>query len=56
MDLVSRIINELVDDKSSLNGALLKTKVLASRIGNQELIAWTNSELSGYDDESELPD
>lgn len=56
MNLIGQIINELVDDKSSLNGALLKTKVLASRIGNQELLDWANSELSGYDDESELPD
>ncbi|WP_294249522.1 hypothetical protein [uncultured Chryseobacterium sp.] len=58
MNLISQIVNELMDDRSSLNGALLKTKVLASRIGNQELLKWANSELSGYidEDDEELPD
>ncbi|PRA97787.1 hypothetical protein CQ046_20130 [Chryseobacterium sp. MYb7] len=56
MNLISQIVNELIDDKSSLNGALLKTKVLASRIGNQELLKWTNAELSGYNSEEDLPE
>ncbi|MFC4686581.1 hypothetical protein ACFO4P_06500 [Epilithonimonas pallida] len=55
MDLINQIVNELVDDSLSLNSALLKTKVLASRIGNKELLSWTNSELSGYNSESTLP-
>ena len=57
MDLISQIINELIDTKeNSLNSALLKTKVLASRIQNNELLNWTNSELSGYNSIDELPD
>ncbi|UQB67589.1 hypothetical protein [Epilithonimonas zeae] len=56
MDLISQIVNELVDDSLSLNSALLKTKVLASRIGNKELLSWANSELSGYSSENNLPD
>lgn len=55
MNLISQIVNELIDDNNSLNGALLKTKVLASRIGNQELLNWANSELSGYNNENLLP-
>ncbi|SFN06142.1 hypothetical protein SAMN05421594_0730 [Chryseobacterium oleae] len=56
MNLISQIVNELIDDKSSLNGALLKTKVLASRIGNQQLLKWTNAELSGYNNLDDLPE
>ena len=43
MELVSQIINDLVDDQKSLNSALLKTKVLASRIQNVELLYWVNN-------------
>ena len=56
MNLISQIINNLIDDDSSLESALLKTKVLASRIGNENLLKWTNSELSGYESEAELPE
>ncbi|MDM1525552.1 hypothetical protein HX091_06260 [Myroides odoratimimus] len=56
MELVSQIINNLIDDTSSLQNALLKTKVLAKRIGNDSLLEWTNSELAGYKDETLLPD
>ncbi|MCP1994382.1 hypothetical protein [Flavobacterium sp. HSC-61S13] len=55
MELVSQIINDLVDDQKSLNSALLKTKVLASRIQNVELLDWVNSELSGYKNYADLP-
>lgn len=56
MNLISQIVNELIDDGNSLNGALLKTKVLASRIKNKELLEWTNSELSGYPNKDSLPE
>lgn len=56
MELISQIINELIDSNKSLEGALLKTKVLASRIQNKELIYWVNSELSGYKPGNILPD
>lgn len=57
MNLVSQIINELIDTKdNSLNSALLKTKVLASRIQNTELLSWTNAELTGYNSIEELPE
>ena len=55
MNLVSQIINELIEPKdNSLNSALLKTKVLASRIQNTELLSWTNAELTGYNSIEEL--
>jgi hypothetical protein len=56
MELLSRIINDLIDEEKTLNSALLKTKVLASRIQNQELLNWVNNELSGYKNIDELPD
>lgn len=56
MELISQIINDLVDEEKSLNSALLKTKVLASRIQNQELLSWVNSELSGYKSSDKLPE
>lgn len=54
MKLVSDIINELVDTDKSVASPLLKTKVLASRIRNDSLLVWVNSELSGYN--SDVPD
>lgn len=56
MELISQIINELVDDEKSLNSALLKTKVLASQIQSIELLNWANKELSGYESINELPE
>ncbi len=55
MDLIKQVINELIDENISLNSALLKTKVLASRINNKELLEWVNSELSGYSSGKPLP-
>lgn len=56
MQLISQIINELINDEKSINGALLKTKVLASRIQNNELLNWVNAELNGYAAIKDLPD
>ena len=55
MILISQIINDLIDEDKSLSSALLKAKVLASRIQNQELLDWVNNELSGYKNEENLP-
>lgn len=54
MTIIEQIIDELSDSEKSLTNPLLKTKVLATRIGNEELMKWTNDELSGYK-EQELP-
>src|SRR4051812_5192424 len=50
MELLSGIINDLVDDSISLQRSLLKMKVLASRINNKILLNWVTSELEGYND------
>lgn len=55
MNALEQIIEELSDDQHSLAGPLLKTKVLASRIGNEEIMAWATRELEGYREEKELP-
>ncbi|WP_116789103.1 AbiTii domain-containing protein [Flavobacterium psychrotrophum] len=55
MELVSQIINDLIDDSKSLNSALLKTKVLANRIQSIELLNWASKELTGYSDNRDLP-
>ncbi|MFV8226889.1 hypothetical protein [Christiangramia aquimixticola] len=56
MKLLSDIINELVDSKKSITSPMLKTKVLATRINNSELLNWVNNELKGYDSANQLPD
>lgn len=56
MELIETIINDLVDDGKSLNSALLKTKVLASRIPHKELSEWVSNELNGYPDGAVIPE
>jgi hypothetical protein len=53
--LIENIIIELSDINISLTSPLLKTKLLASRLKNQNLLFWVNKELGGYDNISELP-
>ncbi|MBB5623208.1 hypothetical protein HDE69_004291 [Pedobacter cryoconitis] len=48
MELISTIINELTNINISLTSPLLKTKVLAKRLQNQQLLEWVNNELTGY--------
>jgi hypothetical protein len=54
--LVEVIINELTNINISLTSPLLKTKVLAKRIQNQELLQWTNYEIIGYKNLDILPE
>ena len=55
MKLLESIINDLVNTSISLSDPLLKTKVLATRIQNDLLLKWIESELSGYSEKIELP-
>ncbi|MCD6017543.1 MAG: hypothetical protein K0S53_664 [Bacteroidetes bacterium] len=55
MQLISDIINELVDTSKPVSSVLLKTKLLASRLRINELSNWATDELSGYSDESNVP-
>ncbi|SHF03410.1 hypothetical protein SAMN05444278_1231 [Psychroflexus salarius] len=57
--MIDKIIDELSDSNQSLVNPLLKTKVIATRIGNIELLNWINKELNGYNSiqsNSDLPD
>jgi len=56
MKLIGDIINELVDSEKSITSPLLKTKVLASRLKNKDLLSWVDRELNGYNDIDSLPD
>jgi hypothetical protein len=55
MELISKIINELIDSEKSLSNPLLKTAVLAHKIKNEQLAEWVNSELEGYKNEKKFP-
>ncbi len=48
MTIIEQIIGELSDTTLSLTNPLLKTKILAARIGNQDISRWVNDELTGY--------
>lgn len=56
MKLINDIVNELIDTEKSITSPLLKTKVLASRLQNQELLMWVSNELKGYENNSDLPE
>lgn len=55
MKLIAQIINDLIDSDKSLTSPILKTKVLASKLKNQELLFWVNNEFSGYSNTDSLP-
>ncbi|MDB5133370.1 MAG: hypothetical protein JWR02_3119 [Mucilaginibacter sp.] len=55
MNLISDIISELLQTEQSLESPLLKTKVLATRVNNVQLLEWCNDELTGYSNEKEIP-
>jgi len=55
MKLLDEIVDLLSDEKGSLNQAMLKTKVLLHRLGNEELAVWVNGELNGYKAGQEVP-
>lgn len=55
MKLISDIINELIDSSKPIDSALLKTKVLAVRIDNNNLQQWVNGELNGFSESAIIP-
>ncbi len=48
MKIIDELINELTDKSNHLTDILIKTKVLAFKLKNQELINWIDNELNGY--------
>jgi len=49
MAVIADIISDLIDEKTSLTSALLRTKVLAHKLNNKRLGDWINNELNGYE-------
>jgi len=56
MSLLREIQADLADTQTSLESVLLKSKILASRLGSDDLRQWLDFELSGYPDLDDLPD
>ena len=55
MSLASEIVSILGAENGSLVDALVKARILASRLGNAQLAQWCKHELSGYPDDVEVP-
>lgn len=55
MKIIDELINELTNKNNHLTDILIKTKVLAFKLKNKELIEWIDSELNGYP-KNEVPD
>lgn len=53
--LLDDLITALSDEKESLTGILLKTKVFLHQIGKKDLADWAKHELNGYADKGTLP-
>lgn len=49
MKIIDELIDELTDKNNLLTDILIKTKVLAFKLKNNELSDWINSELNGYE-------
>jgi len=55
MSLASEIVGILGAENGSLVDALVKARILASRLGNAQLAQWCKHELSGYPEDVEVP-
>ncbi len=55
MSLAAEIVSILGAENGSLVDALVKARILASRLGNAQLAQWCKHELSGYPDDVEVP-
>lgn len=55
MNILTEIVDLLSDEKNSLASALMKLKVLSSRVGNTELSNWIGKEIGGYKETENLP-
>lgn len=48
MRSITDMISDLIDSEKSITSPLLATKVLATKLRNNELLEWVNNELNGY--------
>lgn len=55
MNLLHQIQEALTDAKSDLASTLLKTRLLADRLGSKEMLEWVKFEAEGYPEKTELP-
>lgn len=53
--LVHQLQAEAVDDSSSISGLLIKAKLVASKLGLEDLTEWIGCELNGYPSRSSVP-
>lgn len=56
MTLLRKIQDAAIDSSVDLPNLLRMCKVLAARLGNQDFKCWIDNELSGYRNESDLPE
>jgi len=52
---ISDLEKDIVDSSISLNNILMKAKILASRLKNQDLKIWIEREINGYNDKEDIP-
>lgn len=52
----SKIIKELANNQISMEVALQRLVIIASDLGNEELLAWAETELQGYSPSDTLPE
>lgn len=53
--LVHQLQAEAVDDSSSISGLLMKAKLVASKLGLEDLTEWIDFELKGYPTRAQVP-
>ena len=56
MSLLREIQNSAIDSKTELSTLLRKCKVLAARLGTPDFKEWVEKELSGYQNQANLPE
>lgn len=52
---LDELIDQVVDDRVTLNSVLLKAKVLAYNLHADNLKVWLEGEINGYESETQLP-
>jgi hypothetical protein len=55
-DIINSIQRDIIDPETNLHSIILKTKVLAYRLKNEDLKNWVKSEVDGYNEKHEIPD
>ena len=55
MTIIQQLQDDIVNDEVSLASILRRAKILAYRLGHDELKGWVDNELNGYPDEDSIP-